>query len=161
LEIQEAKNEKIEVAFKIINPTRTRGINTYTFELSNQELVNNIHLDFANPNFDWRVHLEGSMDQNSWSSITHNYRIVSIKNRNTDFQYTDLSIPESKFNFYRITFPSEKKPNLRSATLEKEVKSKSSYTSYLIENPKIENDEDRKSTILELDLGRRLPASQK
>ncbi|MEM9545615.1 MAG: DUF3999 family protein [Bacteroidota bacterium] len=160
IDIQEAKKEKKEAEFKIINTTRTKGLNSYTFELSNQEPVNNIHLDFANPNFDWEVHLEGSMDQNSWSSITHNYRIVSIKNQNTSFEYTDLSIPESKFNYYRITFPSLKRPNLRAATLTKEVQSKSSYTSYTIENPKITEDEKYRSTIIELDLGRKFPVSQ-
>ncbi len=160
IEIQESKNEKTDVQFKIINPTVKRGVYSYTFELSNQKSVNRIHLNFSNKNFDWLVHLEGSMDQNSWSTITHNYRIVSLKNSYTDFQYTDLSIPESKFNFYKISFSSSLKPNLKNATLSKEVKSKSSYTTYPIQGSKKEDSEDSKTTTIELDLGKKLPVSQ-
>jgi len=160
LEIQESKREKTEVEFKIINPSNSRGVYSYTFELSNQESVNKIHLNFSNQNFDWLVHLEGSMDQNSWSTITHNYRIVSLKNSYTDFQYTDLTIPESKYNFYKISFSSSKKPNLKNATLSKEVKSKSSYTAHQVKGVKEEENEKSKTTTIELDLGKKLPVSQ-
>jgi hypothetical protein len=160
IEIQEDKIAKTEAAFKIINPTQSKGLYSFTFELSNQESVNNIYLDFANRNFDWSIHLEGSMDQNTWSTIVNGYRIVALKNKNTNFSSTNLAIPESKFNFYKITFSADFKPILKSALIFKEELSQGSYFSYEIQDLKKEDDVASKTTIIELDLGKPLPVSQ-
>ncbi len=160
LDIQEAKNDKTEVEFKIINSTKSNGIYSYTFELSNTKSVDNIHLDFSNQNFDWSIHLEGSMNQNTWSTIVNNYRIVSLKNQNADFKYTDLAIPESKFNFYRISFNSSKKPHLNHAILAKEVNTNYSYQSYPLRITTREENEKSKTTTIALNLGQKLPVSR-
>lgn len=160
LDIQEAISRQKDVKFKIINPTESENIFSYTFELSNEESVNNILLDFYNNNFDWKIHLEGSMDQNSWSTIVKDYRIVSLQNGETDFEYSNISISESKFNFYKISFRSSFQPKLEKATLSKKTKSNSKYISYPIQSSKIEEDSELKTTTITIDLGKKLPVSQ-
>lgn len=160
LDVQTSKTEVIKADFKIINTTRTGNQNAYTFELSNKVDVNKIHLDFSNQNFDWNLKIEGSMDQNTWSTITSNKRIISLKNGEVDFKYTDIPLPDSKFNFYRVSFPSAIKPDLIKATLSKEVYSESNYNSYPVLWSKTEENGKIKSTIIELDLGIKLPIGQ-
>jgi len=160
LDIQNSKTEITKADFKIINSTRTGDFNAFTFELSNRIVVNKIHLNFSNLNFDWNLQIEGSMDQNNWSTIASNMRIISLKNKETDFKYTDILIPDSKFNFYKISFNSSKKADLKNATLSKEVNSTSNYHSYPILKSKTDEDSNSKSTIIDLDLGKKLPVSQ-
>jgi len=160
LDIQKSKEDKIDVEFKIINPTKTDGYYTYTFELSNKQSVDNIKLNFINTNFDWNIKLEASMDQNKWSTIIDDYRIVAIKNQETNFHYTDIPIPESKFNFYRLSFYSTITPLLDGASISKKIKSNSNYNAYAIRSHKIEEDKELKTTIIDLDLGQKLPVSQ-
>lgn len=160
LDIQEAKKSNIETALKILNPTKTKSEYSYTFESSNKETINNIHLNFSNQIYDWKIHLEGSMDQVGWSTIAKDYRIVSFKNRETNFTYSDLSIPDSRFNFYKISFNSDYPATLKSATWSKKIKSDANYLSYPIQNFKIEEDDKLKSTTIEIDLGKKLPISQ-
>ncbi len=79
--------------------------------------VNEIKVDFKQQNFDWRLNLEGSQNQNEWYSILDHYRILSIKNALTDFKFTTLSLPTAKYKYYRLHFNSEEKPDLAAATL--------------------------------------------
>ena len=43
-----------------------------------------IKLSFKQENFDWKVKLEGSNDNKVWFTVVTDYRILAIKNSNTD-----------------------------------------------------------------------------
>lgn len=49
-----------EVEFKVLNTSSKHNGYYFTFEISTDELINQIKLDFQQQNFDWRVQLEGS-----------------------------------------------------------------------------------------------------
>lgn len=157
----EKSEEKQEVQKpKIINSTFRNNLYSYTIELTNKMSLNNILLEFQNTNFDWYIHLEGSMDQNSWSTIVKDYRIVSIVKGEINFSLTDISIPESKFNFYKVTFTADQKPILKNVTIQKKTLTQSKFNLYPIKKVKHDENEKSKTSIIELDLGQRLPVAQ-
>ena len=74
-----------EIVFKTLNSSRNENGHYFTFEISTSEAINQIDLDFKQDNFDWRIKLEGSQNQNDWFTVIENYRILSIKNEIEDF----------------------------------------------------------------------------
>jgi hypothetical protein len=68
-----------EAGFKLINTSYHQDKHYFTFEVPSVETVNQIGLAFRQQNFDWRLKLEGSQNQEEWATIADNYRILSIK----------------------------------------------------------------------------------
>src|SRR6185436_13238377 len=89
LRVKEEKNTGHDVALNIINKSHDGNRHYITFEIPEGETVNQIRLQFNNRNFDWKTVLEGSTDQAKWFTILDDYRILSIKNDHTDFQFTE------------------------------------------------------------------------
>ena len=87
------------------------------FELIRDTLVNQLIPVFDLKNFDWKVKLSGSQDQLHWMTILDQYRILSIKNEHTDYQFTALNFPVSKFRYLRLFIPEKIVPDLQQATL--------------------------------------------
>lgn len=160
LDIQSAKIETKTIDFKTINQTNNKDLYSYTFELSNKEAVNKIKLDFNNQNFDWNVHLEGSMDNSSWSTIAQKYRIVSMNNSDINFTYSEISFTESKFNFYKISFQSSEKPDLQKASLSKVIKTQPHLINFVTQRYKIEENEKLKTTNFSFSFKEATPVSQ-
>jgi len=76
-----------EISFNTLNTSHNDKGYYFTFEIPTVEPINQIKLDFKQENFDWRIKLEGSQNQNDWFTISDNYRILSLKNEITDFQF--------------------------------------------------------------------------
>ena len=91
-----------EVKYELINQSFNTNGYYFTYEVPVDESINKLALDFKNSNFDWKVQLEGSQDQNEWFTILENHRILSIQNTETIYRFTDLNFPDSKFKFFRI-----------------------------------------------------------
>ena len=108
-----------KVAFKTLNASRNNKGYYYTFEIPTVESINQIKLQFKQQNFDWRVRLEGSQDQKEWFTVVNKYRILSIKNDLTNFQFTKLTFPSSKYRFFRMLIDSKERPKLSVASVEK------------------------------------------
>jgi hypothetical protein len=62
-----------EVAFKTLNASLNEKGYYFTFEIPSIESINQIKLNFAQENFDWRIDLEGSQDQQEWFKLVENY----------------------------------------------------------------------------------------
>lgn len=159
--MQSFENE--QVSFRIINEAK-KG-NDYFFTLEKQkeventeEAINLIKLDFENTNFDWKVKLEGSQDQNEWFEVLNDYRIVSIQNEFTDYKFTKLVFPNSKYNYYRISI-SEKslKPKLNSASVFLQKTTAGNFEDIKIISQHIEVDKERKQTIIDIQLAHSVP----
>ncbi|KAG1654373.1 Beta-galactosidase [Nymphon striatum] len=86
-------------------------------EVTTEEAINRIHLDFENKNFDWKVVLEGSQNQNEWFTILDDYRVLSIQNEHTDYRFSNLEFPDAKYRFYRVLVKTQEKPELKSAKI--------------------------------------------
>ena len=148
-----------EVTFKLINQVRNEKGAYFTFEMPRENTVNQILLDFKKPNFDWKIVLEGSQNQNEWFTLTADYRILSIKNNSTNYKFTEVSFPPSKYRFLRILVPDEKNPEFLKATIFQADKTAGKYRDYPLEITYIEHDKDTKRTTVDLELGRPLPIS--
>jgi len=159
LKIATDKKRLKNIDFKLINSAIKQDTYFFTFEIPKIELINEILLDFKNENFDWKVVLEASQDQKDWFTILGDYRILSIKNSQTDYKFTQLNISPSKYKYYRIAIQSDTKPELNKATISFEEKVELKYKDY--SNFDIESTEDDENAItdIQIDLDQRYPVS--
>ncbi len=159
LNASEKKNEQSKRAFSLINSSYNAKGYFFTFKLQDGGLINEIHLDLKNQNFDWLVNLEGSQDQTEWFTLLEDYRVLSIHNKQTNFAYTKLKFPNSEYAYYRIRIKSSKKPLLSKATVHMTRTLEAQFKDYPIHSLKVENDEATQKTLLHIDLKQRLPIS--
>lgn len=144
-----------EVAFKALNTSHNDKGHYFTFEIPTKEPINQIKLDFAQENFDWRIVLEGSQDQKEWFTVVENYRILSIKNEQTDFQFTKLTFPSSKYRFFRVLINSKENPELSVVRIAQNEITDGTFREYHIKQ--INAKELRQTNQTEIDIELQLP----
>ncbi len=160
----ELKNDKVlekEVAFQLLNTTQKGALYYFTLKVHDQQTINQIHLDFRQNNFDWKLTLQGSQDQKEWFTLLENYRILGIKNDRTDYQFTNLRFPDASYRYFRIQIVANKKPDFEKATILHRQITKGEYRTYE-ENVKttVENkDKPFRETIVNIELPMPLPVS--
>ncbi|MHC1773929.1 MAG: DUF3999 family protein [Lentimicrobium sp.] len=141
-----------EIAFKIINASHNNKGYYFTFEVPSGEPVNRIKLEFRQPDFDWPVTLEGSQNQEEWVTVIEDYRILSIKNELTDFQFTTLAFPESKYRYFRLLIDSKEKPDLIKAGIAQHEVSEGTFRNYPIRNIITTENKQAKQTEADIEL---------
>lgn len=151
----EEKQSIADINFKTLNSSERNGFYYFTYEMLSLETINQIRLDFQERNYDRRIMLEGSNDQKEWFKIVENYRLLSIKNSTTDFVFNEINFPEAKYQFFRVAILSKKKPLVRKAMITQRVSNEGAYHTHEIK--RFETREEKKNTIIEVDLGRRVP----
>ena len=140
----------VEIPFKQLNQSAIGGIYYYTFQLAETNAISQISLDFKQENFDWKVNLEGSNDNQNWFNILKDYRILSIKNNETNYQFTKLSFPDSKYQFYRIAIKSNTQPKLTATKTTKVDTIKGIYEEVKYQTYELKNDAKKKETVIEV-----------
>lgn len=145
------------VDFKLLNSTFNENGYFFTYAIPTDQAINRIALSFENANFDWQVALEGSHDQNQWFTILEDYRMVSIKNSQTSYTFTDLKFPEAKYAYFRIFIKADEKPELTGSKIVLNKVIPGSLVDYPTAAYTIS--QDGKATLIEIDLKRRLPVS--
>lgn len=149
------KTEKIvakDVNFRFLNTKQNEKGYYFTLEVPSEEAINQLKLDFKKENFNWKLTLEGSQNQQEWFTVVDDYRILSIKNAATDYQFTTITFPSAKFRFFRLLVKSEENPELVNVKATYNESSDGSFNDYAIANTKtIQNKEEQKTT-LEIDL---------
>lgn len=160
--IRQAKDKVVnkEVAFKSLNVSYNDEGHFFTLEIPRSEAINKINLDFDQENFDWRIKLEGSQDQREWYTIIEDYRILSIKNKITDYQFTTLSFPSSKYRYFRLLVHSNEKPDLSKVSIAHYEIEKGEYRDYSFANTKITENKTAKQTEIEITLPLEVPVNQ-
>lgn len=148
-----------EADFTIINQSKTEEGYYFTFELATEKDINQIKLDFAKDNFDWNLKLEGSQNQQKWFTILDNYRILSIKNNSTNYQFTTLNFPDAKYRFFRVLIKEIAETNLKSAKIAAQSWTDGVYRNYPIKHTQIAEDKAKKQTVIDLDLDSSIPIS--
>lgn len=144
-----------EVEFEILNASHNDKGHYFTFEIPTAEPINQIKLDFSQRNFDWRITLEGSLNQTDWFTVLENYRILSIKNGITDFQFTKLIFPSSKYRYFRLLVDSKEKPELTAAIIAQHEITDGKYRNYSIR--KFDTKENSEAGQTEIDIGLHMP----
>jgi len=148
-----------DIAFKKINQSANPNGYYYTFQSPGINLINQINLAFKQENFDWKVVLEGSNDNKEWFSILTDYRILSIKNNDTDYHFTKLNFPDSKYQYFRIAVKSPVQPELLDAKISKTDTIKGTYQEVKYQSFDLKNDVSKKETIIDVTLANPLPLS--
>jgi len=150
------RNVKVkEVSYNTINTTHNNKGHFFTFEIPDSEPVNLLKLDFQQENFDWRITLEGTHNQLDWFTIIENYRILSVKNGMTDYQFTKISFPSSMYRFLRLKIDSEEKPGLRDAKISEHKLIEGRFRTYPITS--INRIENKRAKQTEIDVSLAMP----
>lgn len=147
------------VQFKTINQSSNKNGYYFTFEIPTVESVNQLQLDFKQENFDWRIKLEGSQNQQDWFTVLNDYRILSIKNESTNFKFTSLNFPDIKFRFLRISVNSSVKPELLSSSIASQQTIPGNSRSYKVKEFAATEKKDTRQTLIDLELEYPVPVS--
>ena len=148
-----------EVPSQVINESYSRDGYYFTFHIPVKKPVNQIKLDFKLKNFDWKLQLQGSLDQKEWFTIVDDYRILSIENDLTSYKFTNLVFPSSDYNYYRIKINSQEKPQLRFPVVSHKVVDEGEPIYYNVVNTKFTKDTEQKIQITNVALASLVPVS--
>ncbi len=159
LKIASEKQTEKNIAFNLINTSKKGNTYFFTFEIPSEKTINEIHLNFKQQNFNWLVNLEGSQDNNEWFSTVENYRILSIKNNQTDYQFTNLKFPPVKYRYLRLQVKADKKPELITAATQLSSFETPVYKNYPAKSFLITEDNELKKTIVDINFSESLPIS--
>lgn len=154
---EKRKDEKID--FTLLNSSKKGNAYFFTFEISSEKTINEIQLNFKQQNFNWSVNLEGSQDNSEWFSIVTDYRILSIKNEQTDYQFTNIKFPKSKYSYLRLTVKSDKKPDLITAETQLSSFESPVFKNFPVKNFTTTENKDLKKTVVAIELAQALPVS--
>lgn len=147
------------IQFKTINVSNKNTDYFYTFELLQAKEINQIKLGFEQENFDWKLDLEASNNQTEWFLIQKDYRILSIKNSQTDYKFTQVDFPDSKYKFYRIKIKASEQPKLTEAKIQEQQKEEGSFKTATIKTLKKTIDVKKKTSVIEVELAHKVPVS--
>lgn len=159
LKLKKEKTIRTNVNFNLLNISQNEEGYYFTFEVPTEDAINELKLNFTQQNFDWKINLEGSQNQQEWFTIVNNSRILSIKNSETDYQFTKVTFPNSKYRFFRLLIKSKEKPNLSKAKIANYKTNKGNFNNYAVKNLKTIQQKKQKRTQLEIDLKSTVPVS--
>ncbi|WP_431471995.1 DUF3999 domain-containing protein [Nonlabens sp. SCSIO 43208] len=125
-----SKKVNRDLAFELINQTKNEDGIFFTFKLEDAQIINKIHLDFIETNFDWKIQLDASNDQKEWYTLLDDYRITSIKNKQVTYQYSQLHFEPSEYQYYRVLVKNIDKAELDRARLRRFEVEKGENISY-------------------------------
>ncbi|MRT93553.1 DUF3999 family protein [Ancylomarina sp. 16SWW S1-10-2] len=141
-----------DINFKLLNQSHNKNGYYYSFKVPSKNEINQIKLDFKQDNFDWIVSLEGSQNQKDWYTIIEDYRILSIKNKYTNYQHARLNFPNSKFQYFRVHIKNAEKPELQSAKISCKEVINGKLRKYQINKLEIQQNKKNKTTEINIDL---------
>jgi Protein of unknown function (DUF3999) len=155
---RENQTEKI-IPFLLINQVKNEKGFYYTLQIPSKLTINQINLEFDQQNFDWRVRLEGSQDQNEWFSILQDYRILSLKNDLAEYDFTRLIFPDARFRYYRILIKTNTSPKLTSSKVMLKESRAGLYKKYPVYSFNRKEEKQFKKTIIDITLLLTVPVS--
>ena len=105
-----------------------------------------MNLDFKQSNFDWQIDLEGSQNQQEWFTIAENYRIISIQNQWTNYKFTKLVFPNTKYRYFRLLVKSKTDPKLATTSLNLNEITAGNYQNHAIKSIQTKEKKQQKQT---------------
>lgn len=155
-----SQEEKEYAGFKILNRTKTTDGHYITLEAPAPMDIEEIALNFANENFDWKISLEGSHDQKQWFSILQNYRILAIKNTRTNYTFQQLAFEKANYTYYRIFIPTQETPIINDAQFQEKFIPNIEFNTLKINNISQKNNQKEKNTIINFSLPYKIPVME-
>jgi len=98
-------NQTHQLEFELFNENIKGDTQYFTFKPNSDELLNRMNLNIEDKEFDARISLKGSSDQNEWFTILDDYRILSLNKDNIQFSYTDLEFRPVDYRYLRLELP--------------------------------------------------------
>ena len=86
-----------------------------------------------------------------------NYRILSIQNSKTDYNFQLLAFEKTNYKFYRIFIPSKETPILQRASMQEKFTPKIEFNKLLINNIKQTNSTKDKNSVITFSLPYKIP----
>jgi hypothetical protein len=157
--IKSEKTESTPINFRILNSSKAEKGYYFTLQVPTQAPVNKLLLAFKQFNFDWHVSLEGSQNQLDWFTIVEDSRILSIKNAQTFYQYTQVTFPSSSYKFYRLLVKSDVKPDLKDVKISFNTVFNGIYNDYSVKDLETLENKTNNSTVLNINLKNTVPIS--
>ncbi|MDX2361779.1 MAG: DUF3999 family protein [Crocinitomicaceae bacterium] len=147
------------VKFELINTVKTAEGHYYTLKMNKGDIINSIDLDFGMTNYDWKIRLEGSHDEQEWFTVTDDYRVLSIQTEFTHYSFNRVLFPNASYTFYRVFVPAKENPEFIApiVTLTKHIKG--NMKSYPISSLKQSEDKEEKKSIVNVLLDQTVPIS--
>jgi len=149
-----------EIQFNLINTSKNENGYFFTLEVPSKKTINHIDLNFREKNFNQKLRLEGSHKQDEWFTIIDDYRILSINNKWTNYTFSTISFPNSKYRYYRFFLKEKESIQLKSATIGETEFIEGNYNNYSTKSFQSQENKKRKQTIIDIDLGLMVPVSQ-
>jgi len=159
LHIATDRNIRQEINTELINQSTGENGYYYTFKIAAENPVNHLDLKFKQQNFDWNVSIEGSQDQQEWYTIITDYRILSIKNENTDYAFTDVKFPDCKYRYLRLLIRANETPELITAKLTEKKLIPGKCRKYNIDEMEIEEKTNLRQTVVQISFPSAVPVS--
>ncbi|WKK66319.1 DUF3999 family protein [Lutimonas zeaxanthinifaciens] len=149
----------LDIPFNVINSSYTKKGYYVTLEIPKDGDINRIKLNFDEKNFDWRLKLEASQDQLNWFTIEDDYRILSIKNQDTDYQFTDINFATARYKYFRILVKKVKDPKFLSAKISSIQENKGNYRAYKIASLDSSENTELNTSVYEIQMTDQVPVS--
>lgn len=141
-----------ETNFTLLNQSHSNDAYYFTFEANQATIINQIRLSFKQDNFDWKASLQGSADNRRWFTILTDQRLLAIKNQHTDYRFTQLDFPASKYRYFRLQIKASEQPELNAAKILKADTLKGISEPIPYQTFKTTNDHKKKLTTVDIDL---------
>ncbi|MFD2565443.1 DUF3999 family protein [Aquimarina rubra] len=159
LKQNQPKRSSKQINFEILNRSITTKGSFVTYKVPRNQTINQIRLFFQENNFDRLVSLEGSQNLDNWFTIVDDYRILSIKNELTSYDFTTIKFPNSKYQYYRVFIKGNKAPEVKNAQVSLQEIQEGNYNTYAIKSVHRREQKQNKRTIIDLDLQMPVPLS--
>ncbi|SEL83517.1 Protein of unknown function [Aquimarina amphilecti] len=157
LEQKKPKISSKNIGFKYVNKSTTNKGSFITFKVTLDAVINQVQLSFEQDNFDRLIKVEGSQNLKDWYTVVDDYRVLSVKNELTEYSFTTLKFPDSKYTYYRVFVKGKDAPDVKKAEITLKEKQEGSYKRFTVKA--IKTIEQNKSTILTIDLDTPVPVS--
>jgi hypothetical protein len=100
----------ISFPFEILNKSSKNGVYFATFKLSKPQTINEINIDVANQNYDYKVSLQGSSNNQDWFTLLEDARIISLHTSAESYSFNKLQFSKSNYTYYRVAIPKCHRP---------------------------------------------------
>ena len=159
--LSQSKEQNVmkKIAFNRLNSSRNQNGHYFTLETQSNEPINQIELNFRQANFDWRVDIEGSQNQNEWFTITEDYRILSIQNSYTNYTFSKINLPNSLYKYYRVRVKTSAPVDLQNASISHFEKTTTDFNNYEVTHFNTSENKKMKQSVVSMSLKEKVPVS--
>lgn len=108
---------RTRVGYKAINKTSNERGYYATFQIDNAQPITELELISTLNNYDWKVTLQGSMDQKEWFNIVKNKKLIRIRDGRVNFTHNTLHFSPAQYTYFRVQIKSERDPLIHKCLL--------------------------------------------